>query len=147
MNKARLRRALLIERLRSAEYRRAAADAQAAQAVRDKLEGLSERTRTLAGLYALRDNAQDGADLAAASTLSTHLRQIGRTARAQADNARAEAEIRFAELARAERRRQRSAEDRRDMAALLLAEQERREAGVPVRSIAPSGPEAGTLLD
>ncbi|WP_126665499.1 hypothetical protein [Croceibacterium ferulae] len=147
MNRARLRRAMLIERLRSAEYRRAAADAQAAQAVRDKLEGLSERTRTLAGLYSLRDTARDGADLAAATMLSAHLREIGRAARAQADTARAEAEVRFAELARAERRRQRSSEDRRDMAALLLAEQERREAGVPIRSIATAEPEAGTLLD
>lgn len=138
---------MLIERLRSAEYRRAAADAQAAQVVRDKLEGLSERTRTLAGLYSMRDTAQDGADLAAATLLSAHLREIGRTARLQAENARAEAEARFAELARAERRRQRSTEDRRDMAALLLAEQERREAGVPVRSIAAVDHEAGTLLD
>lgn len=138
---------MLIERLRSAEYRRAAADAQAAQAVRDKLEGLSERTRTLAGLYSLRDTARDGADLAAATMLSAHLREIGRAARGQAENARAEAEVRFAELARAERRRQRSSEDRRDMAALLLAEQERREAGVPIRSIATAEPEAGTLLD
>lgn len=147
MNKARLRRALLIERLRSAEYRRAAADAKAAQAVRDRLEGLSERTRTLAGLYSLRDSAQDGADLAAVTMLSAHLREIGRAARAQADNARAEAEARFAELARAERRRQRSAEDRRDMAALLLAEQDRRDAGVPVRNIAFVEGEAGTFLD
>lgn len=147
MNKARLRRAILIERVRSAEYRRAAADAQAAQAVRDKLEGLSERTRTLAALYSLRDTARDGADLAAATMLSAHLREIGRAASAQADNARAEAEARFAELARAERRRQRSAEDRRDMAALLMAERERREAGVPVRSITPTEQESGTLLD
>lgn len=140
MAEARLRRALLIERLRGAEYRRAAADAQAAQAVRERLEGLSERTRTLAELYSLRDNARDGADLAAASTLGAHLREIGRTARSQADQARAEAELRFAELARADRRRRRSAEDRRDVAALLQAEREKREAAVPQRV-------DGTLLD
>ncbi|WP_347304361.1 hypothetical protein V5740_07090 [Croceibacterium sp. TMG7-5b_MA50] len=140
MSKARLRRALLIERMRGAEYRRAAADAQAAQAVRTRLEGLSDRTRTLAELYSLRDNARDGADLVAATTLSAHLGEIGRAAKMQAEQARAEAEARFAELARADRRRQRSAEDRRDLAALLQTERERRDAAVPQRV-------DGTLLD
>lgn len=145
MDKARLRRALLIERMRGAEYRRAAADAQMAQAVRTRLEGLSDRTRTLAAAYSLRDTARDGADLAAATTLSTHLREIGRAAQMQADQARAEAELRFAELAQADRRRQRSTEDRRDVAALLRAEREKREAAVPQRAVPQRA--GGTLLD
>jgi len=134
MSRARLRRALLIERLRAAEYAHAAADAKAAQSVREKLERLSERTRTLAELYAIRDHARDGADLAAASILGAHLRDIGRAAAVQADSARVTAEARFADLAQADRRRQRSAEDRRDLAALLEQERAAREAGVPRRT-------------
>jgi hypothetical protein len=140
MNDARLRRALLIARMRGAEYRRAAVEAQVAQGVRARLEGLSDRTRSLAELYSLRDNARDGADLAAATMLSAHLGEIGRTARAQAEQARAEAEARFVELAHADRRHQRSREEARDLAALLQAERDRREAQVPQRA-------DGTLLD
>ena len=55
VDKARLRRAKLIERVRSAEQRAAAGEAFRAEAVRRKLEQLSERTRSLAQVYALRD--------------------------------------------------------------------------------------------
>ena len=119
-DKARLRRARLIERVRSAEQRKAAADAFQAEAVRLKLEQLSERTRSLAQLYALRDKSQDGTDLRSASILGTHLRQLGNTAELQADHARREADVRLADLAAAERRRQRAEEGRRALHRTIL---------------------------
>ncbi|WP_338447365.1 hypothetical protein V5F89_06175 [Pelagerythrobacter marensis] len=113
---ARLRRARLIERMRSAEQRQAAAEAHRAEAVRQKLEQLSARTRTLAELYTLRDTSRDGADLRSASVLGSHLRDLGATAARQAADARREADDRLADLAVADRRLQHAEEGRRDLA-------------------------------
>lgn len=112
-DKARLSRARLIERVRSAEQRKAAGEAFHAEAVRHKLEQLSERTRSLAQLYALRDKSEHGADLRSASVLGTHLRELGATAQRQAEQARIEADGKLADLAAAERRRLRAEESRR----------------------------------
>lgn len=115
-DRGRLRRARLIERMRSAEHRQAAAEAHRAEAVRQKLEQLSERTRTLAQVYALRDTSRDGADLRSASVLGSHLHDLGATASRQAADARREADDRLADLAVADRRLQRAEEGRRDLA-------------------------------
>ena len=114
-DRERLRRARLIERVRSAEQRKAAGDAFRAEAVRHKLEQLSERTRSLGQLYAFRDSAQDGADLRAASIVGGHLRELGHAAARQADQAREEADRKLADLASAERKRHRAEESRREL--------------------------------
>lgn len=119
-DRLRLRRARLIERVRTAEQRMAAGEAWRAEAVRLKLEQLSERTRSLAQLYALRDNAGDAADLRGATILGAHLRQLGHTAARQADEARREADDRLAELAVADRRLQRAGESRRELHKAML---------------------------
>lgn len=124
---SRLRRARLIERLRSAEQRQAAAEAHRAEAVRQKLEQLSERTRTLAQVYALRDTSRDGADLRSATVLGSHLRDLGATAAKQAEHARREADERLADLAVAERRLQKAEEGRRDLARAIHEKVEERE--------------------
>jgi hypothetical protein len=131
-DKARLRRARLIERVRSAEQRKAAGEAFRAEAVRKKLEQLSERTRTLAQVYGMRDHAQDAAELRSASILAKHLNDLGNTAARQADQARREADERLAELAAAERRRQRAEEGRRELHRAVL-EQIARPDTIPVR--------------
>jgi hypothetical protein len=120
VDKARLRRARLIERVRSAEQRQAAGEAFRAEAVRKKLEQLSERTRSLAQVYALRDKATDGADLRSAAILSGHLRVLGDTAARQAGQARQEADSKLFDLATAERRRQRAEETRRELHRSIL---------------------------
>ena len=131
-DQSRLRRARLIERVRAVEQRKAALDAFQAEAVRLKLEQLSERTRSLAQLYALRDMSQDGAVLRSASVLGSHLRDLGNTAARQADQARQQADGRLADLATAERRRQRAEEGRRALHRSFL-EQVGRHDGVPMR--------------
>jgi hypothetical protein len=131
-DKARLRRAHLIERVRSAEQRKAALDAFQAEAVRLKLEQLSERTHSLAQVYALRDKSEDGTELRSASVLGNHLRELGRTAAQQADHARREADGKMADLAAAERRRQRAEEGRQVLHRSVL-EQLGRDDGVPTR--------------
>ena len=105
---ARLRRARLLERVRMAEQRKAAAEAHRAELVRQKLEQLSERTRTLAQVYALRDCSTDGADLRGATLLGARLHDLGRTAERQADDARRLADDRLADFAIADRRLRRA---------------------------------------
>lgn len=119
-DKSRLHRAALIERMRSAEHRQAAAEAHRAEAVRQKLEQLSERTRSLSQLYALRDTSRDGADLRSASLLGSHLHDLGATAARQAAEARREADDRLADLAVADRRLQKAEEGRRDLARSIV---------------------------
>lgn len=133
-DKRRLKRLRLIERVRSVEQRQAADAAHQAQAVRQRLEQLSAKTRSLAQLYALRDHAGDAAELRSAAVMGVQLRQLGRTADAQAGHARAEAEARMRDLASAERRRQRAEDQRRDAHKVLL-ERLLRPEGTPVRKI------------
>jgi hypothetical protein len=113
-DKAKLQRIRLIERIRSVEQRQAASDAFQAEAVRQRLERLSEKTRSLAQLYALRDHARDGADLVSAAAMGTQLRTLGRTADAQARAAKVDADARLVQLASAERRHKRAQEQRVD---------------------------------
>jgi hypothetical protein len=126
-DKSRLRRARLIERMRSAEHRQAASEAHRAEAVRQKLEQLSERTRTLAQIYALRDTSRDGADLRSATLLGSHLHDLGATASQQAADARREADQRLADLAAADRRLQKAEEGRRDLARSIVVRAEKQE--------------------
>lgn len=112
---ARLRRARLIERVRATEKRKAAVDAFQAEAARVKLEQLSERTRSLAQLYSTRDKSHDGADLRSAAILGYHLIELGRNAAQQAGKAQQEADGKLADLAAAERRRQRAEERRKEL--------------------------------
>lgn len=120
-DKARLKRVRLIERIRAVEQRKAASDAFQAEAVRQRLERLSEKTRSLAQLYSLRDHAADGAELASAAVMGAQLRQLGRTADAQAAQAKADADAKLMQLASAERRHKRATEQRQDAHKVLLA--------------------------
>jgi len=127
-DRRRLRRAQLIERLRTAEHRQAAAQAHEAEEARRKLASLSERTEALARLYAVGEGTLHAADLRSASLLGAHLRDLGRTAGAQAEHARTHADAKLADLAAADRRRTRAEGERRD---LQLAVAERRFAPEP----------------
>lgn len=127
-----LRRARLIERVRSVEQRKAAGEAFRAEAVRKKLEQLSERTRSLAQVYSLRDTSELADDLRSATILGSHLRELGQTAERQADQARQESEARLAELMSAERKRQRAEDSRRQLAQSVLDQQAKPET-VPQR--------------
>lgn len=142
-DKARLKRVRLIERIRAVEQRKAASDAFQAEAVRQRLERLSEKTRSLAQLYSLRDHAADGAELASAAVMGTQLRQLGRTADAQAAQAKADADAKLMQLASAERRHKRATEQRQDAHKVLLAKLGKSEF-TPARRAAP---ETGTEVE
>lgn len=137
--KRRLKRVKLIERIRSVEQRQAASAAHQAEAVRQRMETLSERTRSLAQLYALRDHAENASELRSASVMGAQLRQLGRTAEAQAAQARADADAKLLHLATAERRRQRAEDDRREAVKAVL-ERLGKPDGTPIRK-------TGTLVE
>lgn len=114
--RATLRRARLIERVRRTDRHRAAAEAFAAEAKRARLAGISERTLLLGRAYSGRAEIGDGAELRSVITLSAQLRELGTTAAQQADHARLEADARMADLASADRRHKRADEKRRGLA-------------------------------
>lgn len=111
----RLRRAQLIERVRTAEHQQAALRAFEAEATRSKLEALAMRTQALAGLYEPKGEGLSVADLRSTSLLAHHLRSLGRTAGEQAQRARVTADGTMADLATAERRRDRAETDRQNV--------------------------------
>lgn len=133
-DKRRLKRLRLIERVRSVEQRQAVQAANQAETTRQRLEQLSDRTRSLAQTYAARDPAGDGADLYRSSMMAAQLRHLGRTADAQASHARQDADARMVDLATAERRRQRAEDQRRDAHQALMERLSRPE-NTPVRKV------------
>src|SRR5690606_31737133 len=100
-DRAKLRRARLIERVRRTDKHRAAAEAHTAEAARARLAGISERTLLLGQAYAGREAIADGAELRSVVALSGQLHVLGVTAARQADHAQREADVRLAELASA----------------------------------------------
>ena len=118
-DRAKLRRAKLIERVRRADKQRVAADAYAAEAKRARLAGISERTLLLGQAYSGRSTIVDGAELRSVIALSGQLHALGMTAAKQADHAREEADAKLADLASADRRHKRAEETHRGLAAGL----------------------------
>ena len=119
---ARLRR---LERLRDIAKRTAAAEAAMAEGALAQLESLAERTRAMAGSYAVRRQASDGAALRQLLCFSEGLKGISQSTASDAVRARAAADAKLAELAQAERRRaatgSRADEQARRMAKAALA--------------------------
>ncbi|WP_156457507.1 hypothetical protein [Altererythrobacter sp. Root672] len=118
-DRGRLKRAKLIERVRTAEKRKVAADAYEAEARRARLAGISERTMRLGQAYSARSTVADGDELRGVVMLSAQLHALGITAAKQADHAQKEADARLADLASADRRQKRAEEQRRGLARLL----------------------------
>lgn len=118
-DRAKLRRAQLIERVRRIDKQRATAEARAAEARRARLAGISERTLMLGQAYSGRAAVVDGGELRSVVALAGQLRALGATAARQADQARREADARLADLASADRRHRRADEQRRGLAERL----------------------------
>lgn len=99
---ARLRR---LERMRAIHHREAMVAAGMAESTLAQLQQLAQRTEALAGAYAARTDAVDGAALAQIGAFRTGLGQITRTTSGEIDTARRIADARAADVAAAERRR------------------------------------------
>ena len=124
-DRRKLARLLRLERVRAIAKQGAAADAAAAESTLSRLHDLASRTRDLAGDYGARQNLHTGGDLARLGHFTRGLHTILASTEADVTRARAVADRRMAELARAERARaavdDRAAHTARDLAARALA--------------------------
>ena len=120
-----LKRAQLLERVRTVERSRSALAASEAEATRQRLFGVAERTRSLARHYAQQDDAMIGTDLRGAKAMQDQLQQLCALSEQHAVEAEHRSEATMDELASAERRMRRAEEDRRNLARAIVAELER----------------------
>jgi hypothetical protein len=118
----RLRRLRRLERLREIAKRAAAAEAAEAEGALAQLQSLAERTRAMAGSYALRREAGDGATLRQLLRFTDGLHGISQSTASDAARARIAADAKLAELAQAERRRA-ATENRADEQARRMAKE------------------------
>jgi hypothetical protein len=101
----RLERLRRLERVRAIAKRQLAAETALAENALSQLRTLTERTLTLAGEYAAREDAFDGYDLRQTGRFAAGLCKIAHSAGLDASTAQERADIKMAELAAAERRR------------------------------------------
>lgn len=120
-----LKRARLLERIRTVERSRSALAASEAEATRQRLFGVAERTRLLARHYAQQDDAMIGTDLRGAKAMQDQLQQLCALSEQHAEEAEQRSDETMGELANAERRMRRAEEDRRSLARAIVAELER----------------------
>ncbi|WP_454598479.1 hypothetical protein [Qipengyuania sp. SM2507] len=119
-----LKRARLLERIRTVERSRSALAASEAEATRQRLFGVAERTRSLARHYAQQDDAMIGTDLRGAKAMQDQLQQLCALSEQHAEEAEQRSEATMDELASAERRMRRAEEDRRSLARAIVADLE-----------------------
>lgn len=138
-DRARLRRAMLIERIRLVEQRQRAADAHAAEQLRARLHGISVRSEGLAQDYSRLDSAQSGKELHDLALMRAELRAMTVNARNDAARAEEQADDRLQDLAVAEKRLEAARERSRAVARELSG----REQTMPEAS----GRKSGTPLE
>ncbi len=117
---ARLLRLQRLERLRAIARQEAALESAQAESTLAQLEALAERTRDLAGTYAGRTHARDGAALQQLTRFAGGLHGISTSTAGDAARAREQADARRTLLAEAERRRA-AVEDRAGQQARSIA--------------------------
>ena len=120
-----LKRAQLLERIRTVERSRSALAASEAEATRRRLFGVAERTRSLARHYAQQDDAMTGTDLRGAKAMQDQLQQLCALSERHAEEAEQRSDATMDELASAERQMRRAEEDRRSLARAIVADLER----------------------
>lgn len=112
-DRRRLKRAKLIERVRTVEKGRAARVSAEAEAFSARLSGVAEKTRALASHYAASQGIETADDLRRSTAMRQQLHTLGALNSAHLADARRRADAALAELGSAERKRARIEDDRR----------------------------------
>lgn len=115
-----LKRARLIERIRTVERGRSALAASEAEQTRRHLFGVAERTRSLARHYALQEGELVGADLRSGKAMRDQLQQLTVLSERHASDAERRSDVSLEDLAGAERRLKQAEEDRRDLVRVIV---------------------------
>lgn len=117
----RLKRARLIERVRTVEKGRAALASAEAEALSSRLSGVADKTRTLASHYAGSDMIATSDDLRRLTAMQHQLYTLTTVNDGHLRDARRRADAALLELGNAERKRARIESDRRALETMALA--------------------------
>ncbi|MAG40413.1 MAG: hypothetical protein CL951_00615 [Erythrobacteraceae bacterium] len=120
-----LRRAELIQRIRSVERMQSVAAASEAEATRARLFGVAERTRSLAAHYAQREGDIVGADLRSGKAMGDQLQRLTELSERQAEEAELQSQAKREVLAQSDMRLRKAKESRRDLVRQIVASLEK----------------------
>ena len=120
-----LRRAELIQRVRSVERMQSVAAASEAEATRARLFGVAERTRSLAAHYAQREGDIVGADLRSGKAMGDQLQRLTELSEKQAEEAELQSQAKREVLAQSDMRLRKAKESRRDLVRQIVASLEK----------------------
>lgn len=120
-DKQRLKRAKLIERIRTIEKSRAVRVSAEAETLSSRLSGVAEKTRALASHYATSHGIATADDLRRQTAMRQQLHRLGSLNDTHLADARARADAARVELGRAERKRARVEEGRRALECVAFA--------------------------
>ena len=120
-----LRRAELIQRIRSVERMQSVAAASEAEATRARLFGVAERTRSLAAHYAQREGDIVGADLRSGKAMGDQLQRLTELSEKQAEEAELQSQAKREVLAQSDMRLRKAKESRRDLVRQIVANLEK----------------------
>ncbi|AXK43240.1 MULTISPECIES: hypothetical protein [Erythrobacter] len=116
-----LKRAHLIQRIRTVERMQSAVAASEAEATRARLLGVAERTRSLAAHYAHREGDLVGADLRSGKAMRDQLQKLTELSAKQAEEAEAQSQARREVLAQSDMRLRKAKESTRDLVRTIIA--------------------------
>ena len=120
-----LRRAELIQRIRSVERMQSVAAASEAEATRARLFGVAERTRSLAAHSAQREGDIVGADLRSGKAMGDQLQRLTELSEKQAEEAELQSQAKREVLAQSDMRLRKAKESRRDLVRQIVASLEK----------------------
>ena len=120
-----LRRAELIQRIRSVERMQSVAAASEAEATRARLFGVAERPRSLAAHYAQREGDIVGADLRSGKAMGDQLQRLTELSEKQAEEAELQSQAKREVLAQSDMRLRKAKESRRDLVRQIVASLEK----------------------
>lgn len=120
-----LKRAQLIQRIRSVERMQSAAAASEAEATRARLFGVAERTRSLAAHYAQREGDLVGADLRSGKAMGDQLQKLTELSERQAEEAELHSQAKREILAESDMRLRKAEEGTRDLVRKIVASLEK----------------------
>lgn len=120
-----LKRAQLIQRIRTVERMQSAAAASEAEATRVRLFGVAERTRSLAAHYAPRAGDMVGADLRSGKAMLDQLQKLTELSEQQAVEADRQSQARREDFAKSDLRLRMAEESTRDLVKTIVAGLER----------------------
>ena len=123
--KRKLKRAQLIQRVRTVERMQSALAASEAEATRVRLFGVAERTRNLAAHYGRREGEMVAADLRSGKAMGDQLQRLTELSERQAEEAELQSQAKREVLAQSDMRLRKAKESRRDLVRQIVASLEK----------------------